>query len=133
MRRIALLFVIALVAAACGDSAGGADPDRFCALVAELEDAPNPADMTPAQALEVIKETQRDLDELVRVAPSDIKGDVDTLAEVSRSINELLIDAGGDDSQVDEDAMELIFTSAFTEEFGGASGRVDDWTEANCS
>lgn len=133
MRRGALLFTIVLVAAACGDSAGGADPDRFCALVAQLEDAPNPADMAPAQALEVIEETQRDLDELVRVAPTDIKEDVDTVAEISRRINELLIDAGGDDSQVDQDAMELIFNEAFTEEFGGAGERVDDWTEANCA
>ncbi|MEE8331526.1 MAG: hypothetical protein V3R84_07115 [Acidimicrobiia bacterium] len=133
MRRIALLFVIALVAAACGDSAGGADSDRFCALVAQLEDSPNPAGMTPTEALEVIKETQRNLDELVRVAPTDIKGDVDTLAEISQKINELLIDAGGDDSQVDEAAMELIFNEVFTEEFGGAGDRVDDWTDSNCS
>jgi hypothetical protein len=54
MRRIALLFVIAVIAAACGGSAGGADPDRYCEIVAELDKAPSPAEMAPAAAVDAM-------------------------------------------------------------------------------
>jgi hypothetical protein len=67
------------------------------------------------------------------VAPTDIKDDVDTVSEVSRRINQLLIDAGGDQSEVDQDALELILNEAFTDEFNAAGGRIDGWAETNCT
>ena len=134
MRRpIQILVVFALVAGACGDSAGGADPDRFCEIVNELENAENTATMPPDEALAAIEEQARALDELVTVAPDDISADLKTVVDVSQQINDVLIAAGGDESQIDNAAMEAIFTESFTEEFGGASQRVEDWADANCT
>ena len=131
MRHVSFLLALALVVAACGDSAGGADPDRFCALAAEL-DAQDTTGLPPGEALPLIKEGRAKFVEISKVAPAEIKDDVETVVAVSLRLTDVLIDAGGDGSKVDQGVIEEIFSESFTEEFNTAGEAVDDWTTANC-
>ena len=55
MRSVVLLIALLMVVAACGDSEGGADPDRFCELLGEL-DTQNTSGMSADEALPIIQE-----------------------------------------------------------------------------
>ncbi len=132
MRFVALLVASALAITACGGSGGSADPERFCEILDEL-DAQDTGGLPAAEALAIIRDGRDKYEEGVEVAPEEIKADAETFANGVLQITDLLIAAGGDESQVDAAALESVSEEVFTEEFDAAAGRVTAWRNSNCS
>ena len=132
MRYVAFLIASALAIAACGGSDSGADPERFCEILDEL-DAQDTSGLTADEALPIIREGREKYVEAVEVAPEEIKADAETFANGVLQITDLLIAAGGDESQVDSAALESVSQEVFTDEFGAAADRVTAWRTSNCS
>ena len=131
MRSIALILVFAFVAAACGGS-DGPDADRFCEILDEL-DAQDTTGLSPEDALPIIKEGRDSFTEGIKVAPDEIQADAETVANGAIQFTDLLIEAGGDDSAIDQTAAQELVSTVFTPEFDAASQRVDAWRSTNCS
>ena len=55
MRYVALLIAFALAISACGGSDGGADPERSCVILLEL-DAQDTSGLSAEEALPIIRE-----------------------------------------------------------------------------
>ena len=131
MRSIALVLVFAFVAAACGGS-DGPDADRFCELLDEIE-AQDTSGLSPEDALPIIREGRDNFAESIEVAPEEIQADAETVANGAIQFTDLLIEAGGDDSAVDQTAALELVGAVFTPEFDAASDRVETWRSTNCS
>ena len=132
MRHVAFLIASALVIAACGDSDSNADAVRFCEILEEL-DAQDTSGLPADEALPIIREGRDKYLEAVEAAPEEIKADAETFANGVVQITDLLIAAGGDESQVDSAAMEALSEEVFTDDFDGAADRVTAWRTSNCS
>ena len=128
MRFIALLIALVMVVAACGDSEGGADPERFCELLDEL-DAQDTSGMPAAEALPILEEGREKYVEGLEVVPDEIRADAETFANFVIEITDLLIAAGGDESQVDPAAIEAISDDGVD----AAAQSVGAWRSSNCS
>lgn len=128
MRFIALLVVLVMAVAACGDSEGGADPERFCEILAELN-AQNTSGLSADEALPIIEEGRDKYVEGIEVAPDEIRADAETFANFVIEITDLLIAAGGDESQVDLVAMEAVSDDGVD----AAARSVGVWQADNCS
>ena len=128
MRSFALLVALLILVAACGDSDGGADPERFCELLEEL-DAQNTAGMSADDALPILQEGRDKYVEGLEVVPGEIRADAETFANYVIEITDLLIAAGGDESQVDLDALEAIPDEGVE----AAAEGVGTWRASNCS
>jgi hypothetical protein len=48
-------------------------------------------------------------------------------------MTDLLIEAGGDESQVSEEAINSVSDEFLTADFDAAAGRVGAWRTTNCS
>ena len=131
MRSAALILVIVFVAAACSDS-GGADPERFCEILDEL-DAQDTRGLPPADALPIIEAGRAKFVEGTEVAPDEIKADVTTVADGAVQFTDLLIEAGGDESAVSQAAATALASTIFTPEYDAAAQRVTAWRTTNCS
>jgi hypothetical protein len=131
MRSIALILILAFVAAACGGS-DGPDAERFCEILDEL-DAQDTTGLPPEEALPIIKEGRDNFAEGIKVAPEEIQADAEIVANGAIQFTDLLIEAGGDDSAVDQTAAQELVNTVFTPEFDTASQRVDAWRSTNCS
>jgi len=127
MRFVALMIALVMVVAACGDSEGGADPDRFCELLAELG-AQNTSGMTADEALPVIQEGRDKYVEGLEVVPDEIRDDAEVFANFVIEITDVLIAAGGDESQVDIVALEAISDDGVD----AAAQAVGAWRADNC-
>ena len=68
-----------MVIAACGSSDGGADPERFCEILLEL-DAQDTSGLSAEESLPIIREGRNKYVEGVEVAPEEIKADAETFA-----------------------------------------------------
>ena len=132
MRHVAFLIASALVIAACGDSDSSADAERFCEILEEL-DAQDTSGLPADEALPIIREGRDNYVEGVEVAPEEIQADAETFANGVLQITDLLIAAGGDESQVDSAAMDSVSEEVFTDEFDAAAARVTAWRTSNCS
>ncbi len=132
MRYIMVLIASALVIAACGSSEPSADPERFCEILVELDEQDTtglPAD----EALPIIREGRDKYVEGTEVAPEEIKADAELFADGVLKITDLLIAAGGDQTQVDAEALQSVSEEIFTPEFDAAADRVNAWRDSNCS
>ncbi|MBT8461116.1 MAG: hypothetical protein HKN80_04150 [Acidimicrobiia bacterium] len=128
MRYVALLAALVLVVAACGDSEGGADPERFCEILDEL-DTQNTSGMPADEALPIIQEGRDKYVEGIEVAPDEIRADAETFANFVIEITDLLIAAGGDESQVDVADIDAIDDDGVD----AAAQSVGAWRTSNCS
>ncbi len=127
-----VLIASALVIAACGSSEPSADPERFCEILVELDEQDTtglPAD----EALPIIREGRDKYVEGTEVAPEEIKADAELFADGVLKITDLLIAAGGDQTQVDAEALQSVSEEIFTPEFDAAADRVNAWRDSNCS
>lgn len=133
MPYVVLLIVSALALAACGDSDdSSADPERFCEILVEI-DAQDTSGLPADEALPIIREGRDNFLEAIEVAPEDIRADTETVANGALQITDLLIAAGGDESQVDGAELESVSEEVFTDEYGAAADRVTAWRTSNCS
>ena len=128
MRYLALLVALVLVVAACGDSEGGADPERFCEILDEL-DSQNTSGMSADEALPIIKEGRDRYIEGLEVVPDEIRADVETFANFVVELTDILIAAGGDESQVDTAALEAVNDDGVD----SAVQSVGAWRSSNCA
>ena len=123
-------LLLAMGLSACGgddggDSAGGPDPERYCELVAELEEAGGKAfdeveadkDATEedyaAASKQFTEDSEDSFDELIEVAPEEIKEDAEILVRSIRG-----------QSGLGEDVPK--------EEAVAAEDRLRSWEEENC-
>lgn len=122
MRYLSLVLVVALLGAACGDSA--VDPERLCEIFAELgEDDTGPPDQASvARERDLLKEAKK-------VAPDEIRSSVELGADANLALLDLVEEAEFDLGQVDETA----FNAFFTEEVIAAGESIEAWDSANCS
>jgi hypothetical protein len=124
------VLLLALGLTACGGddgggSASGPDPERYCDLVAELETAGGEAfddieadeDATEedfaAAGKQFAEDQSENFDELIAVAPEEIKEDVELLIQSIRAQSGLA-------DEVDQ------------EEASAAEERITAWEEDNC-
>ena len=124
------VLLLALGLTACGGDGGGAaatgpDPERYCELVSELEDAGSEAfdaieedeDATEEDFAAACKQFAEDqsekFDELVAVAPEEIADDVELLIQSIRAQSDLA-------EPVDQ------------EEASAAEEDITAWEEENC-
>lgn len=129
-RLIFAVVVVAIVGAACGDSAAGADPERFCALDVELDQYFGAFETSPSDARAAARQVRDLLDESVEVAPDDIRPSVES-ARVSyfRFLDVLeLVDF--DVAQADQVELGAIFED---ETWQAAGHTIEAWLMANCS
>jgi hypothetical protein len=124
------VLLLALGLSACGgdsggDSAGGADPERYCELVAELETDgsaafdeieadENATEEDFAAASKAFTEASEEkFNELIEVSPTEIKEDVEVLIASIRA-------QSGQGDEVDQ------------EEATAAEADITAWEEENC-
>lgn len=132
MRYVALLLVASLFLVACGDSADAADPERFCEILAELESLDRTG-LSPDEIVEVVNEEDALLAEGLEVAPEEIKADAQVVADGVVASNELMLEAGGDFTQIPQADMDAVAGEYFTDEFETAAVNVATWRAASCS
>jgi hypothetical protein len=129
MRPVAILFAGVLVFSACGDSdSSSADPERFCELVEEL-DAQDTSGMPANEALPILEEGRAKYEEGLEVVPDEIRADAEVFATYVLEVTDLLIAAGGDESQVDAATVDAVSD----EGVGEAGRKVTAWRLDNCS
>lgn len=132
LRNVVLLIAGALVIAACGSTEAAADPDRLCEILAEL-DTQDTTGLPAEEALPIIRDGRALYVEAAEIAPEEIKADAETFTDGVIQITDLLIAAGGDESQLDIAAMESVSDEVLTPEFAAAAGEVNAWKVSNCS
>ena len=131
MRVIGSLCIVLLAVGltACGGdegggSASGPDPDRYCELVAELEESGSAAfeaveadeDATEedymAASKQFTEDSAEEFEELIEVAPDEISADVETLVGSIRA--------------------QAVGEAQAREEAAAAEERITAWEEDNC-
>lgn len=133
---LAAASMAALVLAACGgDSGGSAAPSKeaYCAVAKELDAATAAFDSVEASG-DTMKTVMGTMVEGVKkaekVAPSDIKGDVGTLAEGFEQLEGLLAD---NDYNLEKVAADPKFAEITDNEtFTTASNNVDAYNQKEC-
>jgi len=131
-RNVVLLTVLLVMAAACGDDAG-ADPERLCEVSVEIEEQDDFFELPPDEARAAVAEARDLIDEMVKVAPDDVRPSVEVLADSYTPILDAFEDVDFDHEQLDESEIEALFEAAFTDETEAASDTWDEWVDANCS
>jgi hypothetical protein len=129
MRYRVLIVVIAAILPACGGS--DADADRFCELLEEL-DGLDTTGLPPDEALVVLEQERDRLEEGSKVAPDEIRDDVQLFVNGILQLIDLEIAAGGDESQIDQADADALAEGVFTAEFDAAGDQVIEWRENNC-
>ena len=130
-RTVVLGIVLLLTAAACGDDA--ADPERLCEINIEIEQQDDFFELPSDEARVAVGEARNLIDEIVQVAPDDIRSSVETLAGSFTPILDLFEEADFDSAQLDDAEIEALFDAAFTDEMEAAGDMLDEWVDANCS
>ena len=123
-----------MLAAACGDDDGsGANPERYCEIDAEFDQLGDPFEVPPDEAREMIREGRDLWDELVKVAPDEIRLSVETWVHSFTPIFDLFEAADFDAAQVDQAELDAAFEESFSGESGDAYEVTEEWVTANCS
>ena len=130
--RYVVLIAGLLGSAACGGSESAADPARLCEILAEIG-AQDTTGLPAEEALPIIRDGRALYAEVAEVAPEEIKADAETFTNGVIQITDLLIAAGGDESQVDSAAMQSVTGDVITQEFNDAANSVIAWEASNCS
>jgi hypothetical protein len=135
MRKLGVLVVVVVLAlgAACGgDDGDGASASGFCAAQAKNVDAlqQQQPTSTPASLKELYERLDDTLDEAVDKAPSEIKDDMQTVADAYKPFVDEL-------RKVDYDFTKLNFQSeAFqklsSQEMRDATQRISAYYERTC-
>ena len=130
MRRLAILGVVALLAA-CGDDGAPADQAAFCDRLGRLTendpflafgDTATPAEIEEGFAALVVR-----ADELVDVAPEEVRPAAETYAGSARAMDELMADAGYVGGRVDARAYRNE-----QERYTEAADRLLRYLESEC-
>ena len=108
-----------MVAAACGDGGASADPEVFCDRLDRLT-RNDPflafgATATPAEIEEGFEALVARAEELVEVAPEDVRPAAQTYRDAAVAMDELMADAGYDGARLDARAYrdeEVAYTEA---------------------
>ena len=132
LRYVVLFLAGALVTSACGSTEAAADPARLCEILTEIS-AQDTTGLPANEALPIIREGRALYAEIAEVAPEEIKADAETFTDGVIQITDLLIAAGGDESQVGTEAMESVSGDVLTQEFTDAANSVIAWEASNCS
>ena len=132
MRYVALLVVFALFLVGCSDSGDAADPERFCEILAEL-DSLDRGDLPPDEIVEVVRDENAKFAEGMEVVPEEIRADAQLVADGAAASNELMLEAGGDFTQIDQADMDAVASEFFTEEFETAIQNVGAWRAESCT
>ena len=129
MRVVAVLGVV-LVLAACHDEPS-ADPELFCARLGRLtENDPFLAfgdTATPDEIAEGFEALVERADELVDVAPEEVRPAAEAYADAATAMDELMADAGYDGARLDARAYRDE-QEAYTE----AADRLLNYLDAEC-
>lgn len=125
------IAVVMLASTACGGG-DSADPERFCAIDAELDELGDPLEFPPEEAQEIVEQGESLIDEFGEVAPDEVKGSAESLAGSFQEIIDVFKAADFDAAQIDQAELDAAFEAAFTEEAEIAVEEVDAWIEANC-
>jgi hypothetical protein len=111
-----------------GDSFSGDGSSDFCAMADELEQT-DPFDAV-GMDMQAAFESMFDVyDDVVKAAPSEIRGDFETVGEGLRLLQGALEDVDYDFTQLDDEAMEEILENARFEEAGE---RIERYLEEVC-
>ncbi len=132
MRSLGLLVVFGLFLVACGDSGEAADPDRFCEILTEI-DSLDFTGRAPDEVLEAVRDENAKFAEGLEVVPEEIKATAQLVADVVAASNELMLEAGGDVTQIDQADMETLTNEVFNEEFEAAVQNVGTWRADSCT
>lgn len=130
-KLILILLSVASFAAACGDSSGRGDSAAYCDLSKQAEAAQgelDDGDFGP-ESLEAAFTGMYELTQAaVKVVPSEIKADMETMNAWAGNVVAGLEAADWDITAADSDVLALFEDAGFNE----ASERVDAWDQANC-
>jgi hypothetical protein len=130
MRVVAVLGV-ALLLVACRDDPS-ADPDLFCARLGRLtENDPFLAfgdTATPSEIAEAFEALVARADELVEVAPDEVRPAAEDYADATTAMDELMADAGYDGARLDATAYRDQ-----QEAYAEASDRLLNYLDARCA
>ena len=129
-RIVAIGVVLSLAVAACGGD--GADPERFCEVNAELEDANDPVNLPPDEARAAMPAHRDLLEEAKSTAPDELRPSVVILVDALTLIYDALEEADFDGEQMNEDAIPDEFFDE-SSDFGTAADTLQTWLDANCS
>ncbi len=131
-RTFIVAIVFAVVVASCGggDEDTGPDRDRFCELGTDNNAFGEQGffELSGDKASEAADEARANLDELVKVAPVEIRSSVETLISFSHEFIDLLEAADFDVAAIDLAAMEALETA----EVDASDDAVDGWIAENC-
>jgi hypothetical protein len=123
-RRLVLGLLAAgvLPLTACHASSHSGDLDAYCAAIATLRDGSLiPDDITDRQA---VADARRTLDDLAKLAPSDIAGDIDVLRKAMSAIGD--IDFDKPEAEAD---VEKVLNDPTVD---AAAGKVGQFTQTAC-
>lgn len=139
MRRLSVILLVPVLAlgAGCGDdddaSAGGDFCDRARLLDAQMSSLENEFEGDDIPSSEVFDEAADALGDLADGAPSEIKGDLETLADGVREIAEIFGDIDLSDPEAlsdPENAEQLQAMGERMEELDATVGDASDRVEA---
>ena len=116
MKRVASCLVIGVLLVACGDddSSGGGDQEAFCETLASSAEGP---DLESEEGIAAFRE-------LIEVAPGEIRGDLDVLADAVERLEGL--------DENDPDAFEEFFTIALDPRVVSATENLEDYAVERC-
>jgi hypothetical protein len=143
-RTLVLTVVFAFIAASCGDGAEDATPgsDATVAAATESSDPDGACEVlagfsgasifvlsdTPAEMRLTVPEARAILDELVTVAPVEIRPAVETSASYEGMVIDLYETVGFDSEAVDVEAYQSLRTA----QVDAADTAIDGWMQENC-
>jgi hypothetical protein len=143
----ATLLATVLLVAACGDADEaetgadttvttaaeadtgftGDDSDRFCELARELDDQ-DPFEQGEFDLAEAFRDAVDSIDEIIGVAPAEIRGDFETLQEGLQEVALAIEEADGDLFAVDPERLESLEDARYEQ----AADRIDTYLRDVC-
>jgi len=128
--RVVAVLVVALLVSACNDEPS-ADPELFCSRLGRLtENDPFLAfgdTATPTEIAEAFEALVERADELVEVAPEEVRPAAEAYADATIGMDDLMAEAGYDGARLDARAYRDL-QEAYTE----AADRLLNHLDAAC-
>lgn len=142
MRRLSVLTAILVIPlAACNGGGGGGSAEAYCDAIRafqELENELGSPDVAPGASFEEQMQAMREtfeplkdrLDDLRRVAPSEIRDEVRALADAAEELLDTFLQADSMEALANPDLTSRI--SELQNEVQGARDAVAEFTEEEC-